>query len=91
MPSVYDEHERLLSLIHEQKWDVLSPEDNAPLKVLVQEGYITATLVPSTKDSKTRLGLTVKGTQYLTELCGQSKQVQDRVLFHRRRSTDAPH
>ncbi|MBA1290556.1 hypothetical protein [Pseudomonas japonica] len=91
MPSVYDEHERLLSLIHEQKWDVVNAEDNALLKALVQEGYITATLVPTSKDSKTRVGLTVKGMQYLTELCEQSKQVQDRFLFHGRRSTDAPH
>lgn len=87
--NVYDEHKRLLGLIHEQEWFRFSSTDNELLQSLVYGGYVTAQLVARSSGVRTRLVLTSRGVQYLADLHEQSEQAQSALPF-RRRSTDFP-
>lgn len=88
--NVYDEHKRLLGLIHEQGWFRFSSTDNELLRSLVYGGYVTAQLVARSNGTGTRLVLTSRGVKYLADLNEQSEQAQSALPF-RRRSTDVPH
>ncbi|MFF7709515.1 hypothetical protein [Pseudomonas sp. NPDC007930] len=88
MPHYRDDHERLLTLVAQQRWGAFNSEDEGLLRAFVYGGFLSAKAVPG-HPGKTRLSLTRRGEHYLEEL--QARELPEPApLAPCRRAGDTP-